>query len=297
MGQTAINDERQGQPPHHTDLPVGEVLRRARLHYNQSTQDVERNLRIRASQIEAIENGEFHKIPGRAYVIGFLRSYAEYLGLDGEKMVSLYKAQSGQRTAKPELNFPVAASEIKIPPLWLIGGCLAAAVLIMAGWWMTQSGHGGAPEQIPTIAEAMPEEQKEAFGPVLPDGVTLSPAPQMTASEAAAIAPAAGTEELPKEEAPKQALTEKGIILNIKENSWVEIKDEDENSLVAKVLKKGDRYFVPDRPDLTISLGNAAGVQVEIDGLAMNPLGKNGEVLRDLPLDAASLKKNYSPER
>ena len=76
-----------------TDMPVGEVLRRAREHYGQSLRDVERNLRIRASQLAHLENGEYSALPGRVYVIGFIRSYSEYLGLNGDEMVNLYKRQ------------------------------------------------------------------------------------------------------------------------------------------------------------------------------------------------------------
>lgn len=45
------------------DMPVGEILRKTRLHYNQSIEDIEGALRIRACQIEAIEEGDLKKAP------------------------------------------------------------------------------------------------------------------------------------------------------------------------------------------------------------------------------------------
>ncbi|MFN3700448.1 MAG: helix-turn-helix domain-containing protein, partial [Alphaproteobacteria bacterium] len=62
----------------HTDMPVGEILRRGREHYGQSLEDVERNLRIRAIQLHALETGNIEQLPGKAYALGFVRSYSEY---------------------------------------------------------------------------------------------------------------------------------------------------------------------------------------------------------------------------
>src|SRR5688572_20077124 len=113
MGQPAMTEE---NPHFQTDLSVGEILRRTRLHYNQTLPDIERALRIRASQLEALENGNYDQLPGRVYVIGFIRSYSEYLGLDGDKMVHLFKTQSGGKVAQPaSLGFQVPASDTKMP--------------------------------------------------------------------------------------------------------------------------------------------------------------------------------------
>ena len=78
MGQPAVTDT----PDHfQTDLAVGEILRRTRIHYDQTLADIERALHIRASLLEALEAGDYDRLPGRVYVIGFIRSYSEYLGL------------------------------------------------------------------------------------------------------------------------------------------------------------------------------------------------------------------------
>ena len=103
----------QQTPQHHdidldsyTDLSVGEILRRTRLYYGQSLNDVEINLRIRASQLDLLEQNHIAHLPGRVYAIGFVRAYSEYLGLDGDKMVHLFKAQSVGKKWRPKLSFP-----------------------------------------------------------------------------------------------------------------------------------------------------------------------------------------------
>ncbi len=255
-----------------TDMRVGEILRRTRLHYDQSPEDVERALRIRASQIEAIENNDMRAMPARVYVIGFVRSYSEYLGLDGDKMVALFKAQSGDENTDPELHFPVLATENQMPPWWIIVLSAVAVIVLLSFWFGGKAQDREVVENIPPV----PKEMQTAVAP--------KPAPeQKTESHS----PAESLASKPK----------KGIILNILENSWVEIRDTKGKTMLSQVLKAGDQYYVPDRPDLTISIGNAGGVEIEVDGQKLRKLGKRGAVLRRLSLDAAYLKKNFALEK
>lgn len=259
-----------------TDLPVGEILRRTRLHYGQSLSDIERVLRIRAVQIDAIESGRYENLPGRVYTIGFIRSYSEYLGLDGNKMIHLFKTQAGGKTVNPELHFPVAASDSKIPPVWLVGASVAAAILIVLIWWGLQSHSRSQVTEIPEVAAI--DSSREQYGPAKPEGVPMTVSEKRT--------PVA-----------VQPQPDKSIILNIRQNSWVEITDKDGKAIVSRVLKAGDKYFVPDRPDLSMSLGNAGGIELVVDGQTLRPLGEVGQVRRNIPLDAAHLKENFSQQK
>ncbi len=287
-----------------TDMGVGEVLRRTRMHYGQSIQDIERALRIKASQIEAIETGDIENLPGRVYAIGFVRSYSEYLSLDGDKMVKLFKKQSGTKAVDPTLDFPVAASDSKIPPLWLVGLSLLATVLIMALWLGTQSRDRANVTEIPPVPEELktgfssPDINEDEFlgmdqsisGEITQGPQSVPGASSAGVTDVSAIAKAQAPEavETPAVPAPR------GILLNILTNSWVEIKDETGKPLVSRVLKAGDQYIVPDRAELFMSLGNAGGVQIQIDGQALRPLGEAGQVRRNISLDADSLKSQYS---
>jgi len=270
MGQAALLEE----PDYfHTDMPVGEILRHARLHYGQSLADIESGLRIRASQIEAIEAGRLDMLPGRAYAIGFVRSYAEYLGLDGAQMVQLFKEQSVGPAEKPELHFPLPASESKLPALWIVLGSLLLAVMVVVVWAVANNGDRTAVAEIPPV----PEDLKAEVEIDIPYGPPRPTPRQLAMAEAAKPKP--------------------GIILNITENSWVEIRDRDNRPIVSKVLKAGDQYFVPDRPDLRMSLGNAGGVQIILDGKALQPLGGSGAIIRNIPLGHEALKSlETSPE-
>src|SRR5262249_30547058 len=141
----------------------------------------------------------------------------------------------------------------------------------------------------PAPAEPQPSIAQES-GPPQPAPVENTADATAPAAETAAVAPAAGQPaatapaapaaapaEIPAADAQKQ----KGIIIKIKKNSWVEIRGKDGKSIVSRVLNAGDQYYVPDRPDLTISLGNSGGVELQVEGKTLKPLGNEGEVRRN----------------
>lgn len=75
---------------------IGEILRQERTRRGLSIKDVEQVLHIRAAYLEALEIDKYKEIPGDVYVKGFIRSYASFLGLDGQKLVNSYKQFLGE---------------------------------------------------------------------------------------------------------------------------------------------------------------------------------------------------------
>jgi len=70
---------------------LGEKIRRHREEKGYSLDQVARDTHITRRFLESLETEDFSAMPGESYVIGFLRSYSEYLGLNADEMVSLYK--------------------------------------------------------------------------------------------------------------------------------------------------------------------------------------------------------------
>lgn len=291
-------------PEYFTDMPVGEILRRGREHYGQTLEEVEKNLRIRAIQLHALETGNLEALPGKAYALGFVRSYSEYLGLDGDKMVQLFKRQSVGNKIEPHLNFPIPASDSKIPAISFAVICAVLGIVFIGMWMSDRDSEAVTAEinEVPPVETPVEtvEVTPETYGPSLPDNyaapvVTGQAAPQdaadNTANSAADTATIANnTDTATQTPSPAPVQQEEGIILNVVENSWVEIRDASGRAIVSRVLKAGDQYFVPDRPDLRMSLGNASGVQIVIDGKALPFLGARGEVKRNISLETKSLK-------
>jgi cytoskeleton protein RodZ len=81
------------------------------------------------------------------------------------------------------------------------------------------------------------------------------------------------------------------IILKAKAESWIEVRDPARNAkLLARLLKTGDVYVIPDRPGLELLTGNAGGLVVMVDGEVAPPLGKDGVVRRGIALEPEALR-------
>jgi transcriptional regulator with XRE-family HTH domain len=76
---------------------IGERLREARMRQGLDITEVEVATKIRAKYLRALENDEFVMLPGSTYVRSFLRTYAEYLGLDAQLLVEEFRAQHEPR--------------------------------------------------------------------------------------------------------------------------------------------------------------------------------------------------------
>src|SRR5690348_17743607 len=81
---------------------VGQDLRAARLRRGDDLASVSRALKIRKDYLEALEEDRIEALPGKTYAVGFVRTYAEYLGLDPVQCVERYKAEIAGRTEEKE---------------------------------------------------------------------------------------------------------------------------------------------------------------------------------------------------
>ena len=274
MGQ--VEAALSGEKLSGADALVGDILRRTRESYNQSLRDVEKNLRIRACQIEAIEKNDFEQLPGRVYTIGFVRSYAEYLGLDGDQVVSILKAQFDVKTIDPALDFPVGATDGKFPRFWLIAASIITFLLVVGVGTKFLTQDRTIVDEVPALSEVLRAQLPEQVISVKPVEEKISAGQTVTPVKIA------------------QATQNEIIILNVLANSWVEIKDEAGVTLVSRVLKKGERFSLPEETSgLTISMGNAGGIALEIGDKTLGALGQSGETKKDMPLDKDFLLKTY----
>ncbi len=135
-------------------MPVGEILRRERLRYNLTLPQVEQDLKIRIKILEAIETANYTDITGGSpYVIGHTRTYAEYLRLDGDMIVSLLKSQmgGGRQTRRPELSMPIPANDSSAPDRRLLWASAAVIAFIVLGGAILSSVRNS--ESIPPVPQ------------------------------------------------------------------------------------------------------------------------------------------------
>lgn len=81
------------------------------------------------------------------------------------------------------------------------------------------------------------------------------------------------------------------VSLEAAEESWVEIRDRENKRILSRLLAPGDVVDVPDQAGLRLTVGNAGGLVIRIDGDPVPRLGRSGVVLRNVPLESASLQQ------
>src|SRR5919201_3946006 len=85
-------------------LQIGEVLKRTRSRHRIDISKVEQETKIRTKYLRALESEEWEVLPGPAYAKGFLRTYAQFLGLDGDALVDEYR-RSVESSLGPDAPF------------------------------------------------------------------------------------------------------------------------------------------------------------------------------------------------
>jgi len=81
---------------------IGQILAQERQRQEKTIEDVEKITKIRKKYLQAIEEEDFQTLPGRAYTVAFIRSYASCLGLDSDPLVSEFEAKTKPLPLKTE---------------------------------------------------------------------------------------------------------------------------------------------------------------------------------------------------
>jgi cytoskeleton protein RodZ len=152
-------------------FPIGDSLREARTRRGLSAADVQKGIRIRERYLSALEEERWEMLPGEAYAKGFLRTYAEYLGLDGELYIDEYNARLRGREDEPLGAEPFGSGGrlSGTAPRTLAGALvLATAVAGLAAWRLAGSStsHGArSPASGVPAAASAPAPSSKAKAP------------------------------------------------------------------------------------------------------------------------------------
>ena len=153
---------------------IADELRRTRVAHDLSIETVAATLRIRVDFIKAMEEDRFDDLPGPAYISGFLRTYANHLGLDGDQLVAWFKDDSQSTFAPREMELPVPISEIRRPTFPIITVSLVIAIGIAAAWYVYQESRSIDIDLIPEVpgpvAEGISLDAPDDESSAAPDG-------------------------------------------------------------------------------------------------------------------------------
>src|SRR3712207_2949676 len=105
--------------------PIGAVLEKARRERGLSLKDVEQATKIRTRYLEGLEREDYSMLPDAVYVQGFLKTYANFLGLDGERLSRELRERRAPRRERQPIGHngggPKAVGEPELPPITLGG--------------------------------------------------------------------------------------------------------------------------------------------------------------------------------
>jgi cytoskeleton protein RodZ len=134
---------------------IGELLQERRGDLGLDLDEIGAMLRIKPAYLAALEQGRTHDLPGPAYAIGFVRAYADFLGLDSEAVLTRFKAEAAGITARPDLTLPVPLGERSLP-----GGALVLVALILALcgygiWYYLSTEERKRPERVAAVPASL----------------------------------------------------------------------------------------------------------------------------------------------
>ncbi len=282
---------------------VGQDLRTARQRKGEDLASVSRGLKIQKSHLNALEESNFDLLPGRTYAIGFVRSYARYLGLEAPKLVERYKAEiagfdeaeENEICLTPEVEHKLPQGTIVFVSLFLIG-------IAYGGYYLQSSANQMLSEretEIPDRLEAVVAEQPQAAAaPQRPQlelaAAVNSPIPEPSSGGFASAGPGtaesqAATQEVMAELPPGEIYGTRNlssrIMLRMHEAVRVRVVGDDNTLFINRNLSPGDIYQTPDIPGMTISTANSGAVEVILDGNSVGFLGANGAAADALSLN------------
>jgi cytoskeleton protein RodZ len=305
IGSAYHEDEDQ---PHMSEL--GRRLAEARTAKGLTLADVESITRIRQKWLEALENGEYSRLPRGATARGFLRTYAAYLGLDVQAVLNLYTDESGDEgdgvfvaePGKPRLidYRPLEVELIDSQPdnrwvPWVVALVVVAA-LAAGAWWFLSRNPGWNP--LAALAPP-PPATATATRTATPWIVTATPQPTVSLPQPGptiageVVIPAATSDILPLPTPTVPATPQptsrptatpevvgSAIMAKLRalQRAWVRVLVDGE------VAEEG--FLNPDdvraweaSQSILIRTGNGGGVDLTLNGEDLGPMGNVGQVV------------------
>jgi cytoskeleton protein RodZ len=237
----------------------GDSLRRERELRGLTLREISDDTRISVRFLQAIEQERWDILPGGLFPKAFLKQYASHVGLDPERVLAEYQlARGGEPVPAPSLrSSPRPAPVWKRPWPWLSGGAVVAAILLAR----------------PPVDRIVPTPDSDAQGPPATTAPAIDrvyPPPE----------PKSGLEA-----APRDHLV---LTLSATQSCWVAVKADGE-TVLNRVMVKGETATLEAKGELVLSVGNAGGLEFSVNDRPGLALGRSGEVKRNIVITKHSL--------
>jgi cytoskeleton protein RodZ len=247
---------------------LGRKLREARERQGVSLREIADRTKIAVSVLEALERNDISRLPGGIFGRAFVRSFATEIGLDPEATIQEFIVQFpqdsvtvGHPRSLQIVDHEALESNRRMASTVL--GLVAVAVPIAAGVvYLSMAGRGTEP------ADARPAPTVAARSAAGEPAVTPARSQRAVTDTATPTAPVAG-------KAGDDRVT---VALTVTRSSWVSAIVDGEKQ-VERRLQSGEQRTLQVRRELVLTVGDAGGVEIVVNGTAARPLGKDGEVV------------------
>lgn len=269
---------RSGEPKGQQAADAGDYgaqLKTARERMGVWPSDVAASLHLEEAVIRALESGEQGQLPSRVYARGYIRAYANLVGLDADALIADFDASPcpPEASAKPVIGASRKRPLADLPQRRagvLLGAIVAAIVIALAltlwGIWRAFDWSFVTEEDAPAAAPWQEERPQSA-------SAAAAQAQAAPATEAATENGAAASADLAPDEAatpaPAEAPPAEALTFAFKEGSWVEVRDRAGDLLHSAVSQADETVTVSGQPPFTIAIGYAAGVELRYKGEAV----------------------------
>jgi len=235
---------------------IGEELRLHRESKGISLREVEEATKIRMKYLIALEADDYDALPGKVYVIGFLRTYARYLGMNDEELVNSLKSQSSFEVNEEETKEKAKPASKKSNSSILILIIVIALVIAGISFVFLRDGDNNSPsENLPQTETPQGEQDTPSNIPDTPETENQNDA--NSESEINGVS----------------------VTVMIKEDKcWIDVNI-DGVSDFRGTLNAGENRTFSGQEKISIKYGNAGVAEVIANGESIYPVGKIGEVI------------------
>jgi cytoskeletal protein RodZ len=236
----------------------GDRLRRERELRGVSLREIAEGTKISARFLQALEEDRLDVLPGGLFPRSFVRQYAQFIGLDAERTVADFSAVH-RETPVERKPAPPPARRLPVSP----GHLFLAAVAVLAAFLALRR-TGGENERLPH-----PTRSPVAAGPAVLPTDRVYPPP--------AVEPAAT--------APRDGLV---LTMTAQQDCWVEVRTDGE-TVINRVLAEGESETFAAQGEIVLSVGNAGGLSLLVNDRPTLPLGRSGEVRKNIVITRQNL--------
>lgn len=158
---------------------VGQILKEERESKFYTLEEVEKSTKIRKELLEALEEGDYDKLPPTTFIQGFIKNYAHFLKIDAQKLLAVFRREYGLKDNEVMEAFsnPTPKRVLKVTPARVIGGVISLVILSFFIYlWVQYRDLVGAPNlQIssPQDQQVIEMSEVEVSGKTDPDAKIL----------------------------------------------------------------------------------------------------------------------------